>query len=62
MHSYSRNLQTLLAHKVNRKDFLRYVGLLILAFVGIAGLMKRFEDLFRKPVQTGYGSTTYGGV
>ncbi len=52
---------TLLQTQHSRKDFLLYIGMLLLGIVGMSGFIRRFNRATGKSVQSGYGSTSYGG-
>jgi hypothetical protein len=59
-------VQRLLETEMDRKEFLAYLGGLILAVVGISGLIKSItlpqEHSSSKPsTKGGYGSSAYGG-
>lgn len=55
-------LDELLEKEMDRKEFLRHAGAAALALVGIAGLLKSFNDMTHKSVSSGYGSGAYGGA
>jgi len=60
-----RPLQKLLETEMDRKEFLAYVGALILAVVGIAGIIESLSSPSRQNStqpnnKVGYGSSTYG--
>ena len=46
--------------KMSRKEFLGYLGLIILTMTGITGAIKSLSD-FGRPTH-GFGSGPYGGV
>jgi hypothetical protein len=62
-------LQDLLSKDMDRKEFLIHVGGVMLAVVGITGLIKKLSDPFGKTRPStantssgvGYGASTYGG-
>lgn len=59
-------IQRLLETKMDRKEFLLYVGASLLAVAGISGLLKSFvpeekQGSTRTDSKVGYGNSTYGG-
>lgn len=60
-------LQDLLSKDMDRREFLIHVGGVMLAVVGISGLIKKLSDPFgkghtaKKGSGVGYGSSAYGG-
>lgn len=60
------NLNELLAKEMDRKDFLKHVGVAVVAVTGVAGVLnvltgQRFGGLGRSTTSNGYGSMSYGG-
>lgn len=55
------NVPTVLEKEMNRRDFLRYVGSLFLAVVGITNLMRIMSGHGSNHRTHGYGSSSYGG-
>jgi len=56
-------LKELLEKDMDRKEFLAHVSAGLLAVVGITGLLKTLNNYSTKTsVQSGYGSSPYGGV
>jgi len=60
-------LQSLVNRKMDRKEFLLYLGFFILTITGISGILKNLNDpkLFKvknKPQAQGFGSGPYGGT
>lgn len=53
-------LNVLLKKEVDKKEFLRYVGLLLLALTGIAGIGRTITNLTNKKIEKGFGSGKYG--
>jgi len=51
----------LLSQEVDRKQFLIQSGGLVLALVGVSGLLKTLTEASKSPVRVGYGSGNYGG-
>jgi len=60
----TKALTDLLDKEMDRKEFLFYIGLLLLAITGISSFLKRISDtLHPEQSQThGFGSGVYGGV
>ena len=52
-------LNLLLQRRMNRKDFLKHVGLLLALMVGLGSFMKMIKP--NVVAKTGYGSSVYGG-
>lgn len=55
------DLQALLAKEVDRKDFLKHVGVGLVALTGIASLTQSMNNVGRKPQVLGFGAGVYGG-
>lgn len=58
------DMQTLLQKEMDRKDFLRHLGVGFAAIVGITTILKTISNLGgsdQKQQGTGYGSGVYGG-
>lgn len=53
-------INDLLQKRMDRKDFLKHVGIGVAVLTGTAGLVKMFRP--GQPVSAGYGSSVYGGV
>jgi len=60
------SMNDLLSQKMSRKQFLLYLGLIVLFVSGIAGILKRTSDvsLLHLPRKTskGFGRGPYGGT
>ena len=54
------SLQTLLAKELTRKQFLLYVGALLLALTGLSSLFKTIVNPHSR--SEGFGSGPYGGI
>lgn len=58
-------LDSLLQKQMDRRDFLKHVGIGFVALTGIAGLLKTLNGLGKpsSPIQNvgSYGSSVYGG-
>lgn len=55
-------IDSLLQKEMDRKDFLKHVGLGFVALTGIAALIKTLNGVGQPNRQSaGYGSSTYGG-
>lgn len=61
------NLSELLAKEMDRKDFLKHVGIAIIALTGVTGVInvlsgqQRLTGFGKSNVSQGYGSSPYGG-
>jgi len=60
------NLSELLAKEMDRKDFLKHVGIAVVALTGVAGIInvlsnQRITGLGQSNVSRGYGAMPYGG-
>lgn len=57
-------LKSVLDKELNRKEFLIYIGTLLLTVVGVSGLMKAIIDPLKSSqssTSNGYGQSVYGG-
>jgi hypothetical protein len=55
------NIQELLHKEMSRKEFLRLIGVSLLAVGGISSLLKSFEHVGKTSQKTkGYGVSAYG--
>ena len=52
-------LKALTQKEMDRKDFLKHIGLMLAIFVGLGSLTKMIKP--NVAAKTGYGSSTYGG-
>lgn len=59
-----KQLDTVLAKELDRKDFLKHVGIAAAAVVGVPTLLKVVSQGSISPVRSsaGYGSSAYGGT
>lgn len=57
-------LDALLNRKMDRKDFLRNVGIGLVAITGLTALLRTLAPVQQQQRQStvGYGSSAYGGV
>lgn len=53
-------INDLLQKRMDRKDFLKHVGIGMAMLTGAAGIIKMLQPAQRKQ-QLGYGSSVYGG-
>jgi len=53
-------LNELLETEVDRKEFLIYAGLILLAVTGISGALKNISSISQGKQQKGFGSGPYG--
>lgn len=55
-------LENILQQKMNRKEFLQYVGSAILMILGVSSLLKALNiGQHAQKSTTGYGASLYGG-
>ena len=58
-------LNQLMQKDMDRKDFLKHVGMGVVALTGAAAAIKTLNQLntgAKKPVDVGYGGSAYGGM
>jgi len=60
------NISELLAKEMDRKDFLKHVGIAVVALTGVAGIIsvlsgQRTTSFSQSNISSGYGSMPYGG-
>jgi hypothetical protein len=56
-------IEKLLTKNMDRKEFLLFLGLVLITVIGIPGFMNSIAELIEPKRQTqGFGSGTYGGV
>ena len=61
-----QKVDSLMQQEVSRKEFLRYVGIALLGFIGIASMVQNLEkalsshDKTKKSPALGYGNSVYG--
>lgn len=55
------DMQKLLQKEMDRKDFLKHVGIGFAAILGITTLLKTISSLSGNQSKTGYSSGAYGG-
>lgn len=56
------DLASLLEKKMDRRDFLRHVGVAFVAATGATAVLKTLSSFGSKPTASvGYGSAAYGG-
>lgn len=59
-----QQLNDILQKEMDRKDFLRHVGIATVAVVGIPAIIKALNQIGDRPTlpkNLGYGSSVYGG-
>ncbi|KKS07055.1 hypothetical protein A3K01_02925 [candidate division WWE3 bacterium RIFOXYD1_FULL_43_17] len=56
-----KGLEELLSKKMTRREFLLYFGTLIVAIVGIPGILNKIENVFLGKKINGDTSTNFGG-
>lgn len=53
-------LNELLVKEVNRKEFLLYFGVVLLAVTGISGILKNVSGVVNGKAEKGFGGGPYG--
>jgi len=56
----STSLNKLLQKKIDRKEFLLSLGLLLITFTGISGIMQTISSILGEKPKKGFGSGGYG--
>lgn len=56
-----QDLSTLLTKKMDRKEFLKHVGIWIIAMTGLAAILGSISSESGNKVKTQVGATSYGG-
>lgn len=56
------DVDSLLQKKMDRKDFLKHVGIGFVVLTGATTLIKTLNSLGSQPQNRGYGSAAYGGT
>lgn len=54
-------INTILQTEMDRKDFLKHIGVAAIAVVGLPSVLKVFEEQPPKRVASDYGARSYGG-
>lgn len=60
-----QQLNTLLEKEMDRKDFLKHIGVASIALIGLPTIIKSISSVGTTPQPSksqGYGSSAYGGV
>lgn len=57
----TKDIGTLLAKRMDRKDFLKHVGIAVIAATGVGAALKALAGDNDKPAEVGYGDLPYGG-
>lgn len=53
-------LHNLFDQKMDRKEFLIYLGLILLAITGISGFLKNLKNISSPKAEKGFGAKPYG--
>lgn len=53
-------MQAILAKNMDRREFLLYVGLILVTITGIAGMTKSIQNIFSSKAEDGFGANPYG--
>lgn len=57
------DVQTLLQKKMDRREFIKHVGIGFAALVGVSAVLRSMSSMGgNKQQSTGYGGSVYGGV
>jgi hypothetical protein len=57
------NLKMILNKKMDRKDFIKHLGLAVVAVSGFDSLIRAFENEQKQSsIIAGYGASAYGGI
>lgn len=56
------DVQTLLQKKMDRREFIKHVGIGFAALVGVSAVLRTMSSMGNKQQSLGYGSSSYGGV
>ena len=56
-----KSVNQLMEKEMDRRDFLKHVGIGFLAFTGVAAIVKTLNTLNGSNQTVGYGSGAYGG-
>ena len=55
-----QQIATLLEKEVDRKDFLKHVGVAVVAMVGLSSILSNLSSLDGSRKTSGYGKSSYG--
>lgn len=56
-----KDLTSLLTKEMDRRDFLKHVGIGFVALTGMATILKTLNDFTPRRRVVGYGTSAYGG-
>lgn len=57
------DVQTLLQKKMDRREFIKHVGIGFAALIGVSAVLRSMSSMSGSKQQTvGYGTSSYGGV
>ena len=56
------DVQTLLQKKMDRREFIKHVGIGFAALIGVSAVLRTMSSLGGNKQTTGYSAGTYGGV
>lgn len=57
------DVQTLLQKKMNRREFIKHVGIGFAALIGVSAVLRTMSSMSgNKQQSVGYGASVYGGV
>jgi len=62
MNSVKKDFDDLLQKQMDRRDFLKHVGIGFVALTGVATILKTLSTLSGKQQGVGYGASAYGGA
>lgn len=55
------DVQTLLQKKMDRREFIKHVGIGFAALIGVSAVLRTMSSMGGNKQQVGYGSSVYGG-
>jgi hypothetical protein len=56
-----KDLTNLLSKEMDRRAFLKHVGIGVIALTGVSTILKTMNDLTPQRRSVGYGASAYGG-
>lgn len=62
MNNLQSEVHTLLQKKMDRREFIKHVGIGFAALLGVSAVLRSMSSMSGNKQQVGYGSSTYGGV
>lgn len=56
------DVQTLLQKKMDRREFIKHVGIGFAALIGVSAVLRSMSSMGGNKQSVGYGASAYGGV